>query len=749
MGNPYIVPVLMLAMKKVVGILVLLVFSLVAGSGSGSGSDNSPDYEFKLVWKNPTFSVSDYEDLDGDGLSEILCYNYQDLEESGGEQNTIALLDIYSNVLWQFKVDGFLSSSQFEDIDGDGIKEIFLDIQLFSSRGICPEIQKYFIICVNAEGTILWSKILEEWVLQFGDVNGDGVKEILVGNVILDKNGDVLHEYNDYSIVGYIEDPFRIILVKHSNTGKKDYTSYRIVTVQGDIVWEKEFSESTSLEIEEVDTEKRVFLLQKWRITELNMHTYEEVPCTTFDQPISVYSRMGTGDMDGDGSIEYVIISDESKTGRSKLYVFNDNFNVLWKYSNPAYYIIIKDIDSNKKYEFLLYYKSHSEGGRPVSGFFRVLNYDTSERWTIFLESVALLPWPIDIEGDGDTEFLFTIDVSGEWYVYIFGPDGEIETQIKVPNSVMFYTDLDGDIDIDILCYGEDFEELHLYTNTKFQGELDKFSGFETLEKVNMGEKGIKRNFWSPSFYYGYKRVIYIIEHPERGSDYSWRVSVFLSVLVGLGVGIAFFVVKKLEERDEWEVLWDFKKVFYYLGFLIVAPVGVLYFVYTIRKLGDTYRKALGIVKPPKKYILYSVVVGMIFFFVLKTAEVVLSIHGVPYVDIDIYKGGLICFESIIFILGMAMIVTLPFIEEILFSGYFYPVAREKMGIKLGIAVTALIFTVFHLVFVFLDLQTGLIPLFYVFSGIKMYSYERTHCIFVPMVMYAVYYFAILVVTFI
>lgn len=732
-------------MKKVVGILVVLAVSLVAGSG------DSLDYEFKLVWENPTFSVSDYEDLDGDGLSEILCYNYQDLEGSGGKQNTIALLDIYSNVLWQFKVDGFLSGSQFEDLDGDGVKEIFLDIQMFSSHGICFETQEYFIMCVNAEGTVLWSKILEEWFLQFGDVDGDGCKEILVGNVILDKNGDILHKYKDYKITGYIKDPFRVILAKEIDTDikkdKKDYTSYRIVTAQGDIVWEKEFSERTSLEIEEVDNKKRVFLLQKWGITELNMHTYEEVLCTTFDQPISVYSRMGTGDIDGDGSIEYVIISDESKTGRSKLYVFNNNFKLLWKYSNPAYYIIFKDIDNNKKYEFPLYYKSSSDDGRPSGRFFRVLNYDTSERWTIFLESVALLPWPIDVDGDRDTEFLFTIDVSDEWYVYIFGPDGEIETQIKVLNSVMFYTDLDGDTDIDILCYGEDFEELHLYTNTRFQGELDKFSGFETLEKVNMGEKGIKRNFWSPSFYYGYKRVIYLIDHPEGGSDYGWRVSVFLSVLVGLGVGIAFFVVKKLEEKDEWKVLWDFKKVFYYLGFLIVAPVGVVYFVYTVRKLNDTYRKALGVVKPTKKYILYSVVVGMIFFFVLKTAEIVFSIHGVPYVDIDICKRGLICLESIIWILGMVLIVTLPVIEEILFSGYFYPVAREKMGIKSGIAVTTLIFTVFHLVFVFLNLQIGLIPLFYVFSGIKMYSYERTHCIFVPMVMHAVYYFAILVVS--
>lgn len=265
----------------------------------------------------------------------------------------------------------------------------------------------------------------------------------------------------------------------------------------------------------------------------------------------------------------------------------------------------------------------------------------------------------------------------------------------------------------------------------------------EALEEVNIGEKNIKRNFWSPAFFYRYEAVIYYLGYPERVRQrYSWKVSLLFSMLAGLGVGVALFLVKKFEKSDAWDVLWNFKKVLYYMGFLVVAPASIVYFVYAAAKLNKEYRKALGFVAPVRKNILYSAVIGVIFFLVWKAAEFVMAVNGIPYVGFDFPKVGLDYVDTLIWSWGVLLIFCLPFVEEILLSGYFYPIIKEKKGINYGIGVTALLFTFFHLVFALFKLQIALIPFFYIFSGIKMYSYERTHCIYVPLIIYNLYYIA-------
>lgn len=351
-------------MKKVVGTLVFLAAFLLATSG------HSPEYEFRNVWKIKNFSVVDYEDLDGDGLSEILCIKYQNTKEFISNQTVIALLDIHSTILWQIKVDGFLSSSQFEDIDGDGIKEIFLDIQVISSNNICPQFQKYKLICVNAQGTVLWKKMLEKWFLTFNDIDKDGCKEIMVGSVILDKDGNIYAEYDDYSITGCIEDPFRIILDKKINNGtKKEYISYKIVTIQGETLWEKKFLAPAVLEVVEVENKKRVFILTKSEITELNLNTYEETFCSTYNQEL-YRAHMNSVDIDGDNNIEYVIETlDHGIFGSSSVYVYDDTFKLLWKYTDPAFYAKIEDLDNDKKHEILIYYRNMYMDGIVDNGF--------------------------------------------------------------------------------------------------------------------------------------------------------------------------------------------------------------------------------------------------------------------------------------------------------------------------------------------------------------------------------------------
>jgi membrane protease YdiL (CAAX protease family) len=87
--------------------------------------------------------------------------------------------------------------------------------------------------------------------------------------------------------------------------------------------------------------------------------------------------------------------------------------------------------------------------------------------------------------------------------------------------------------------------------------------------------------------------------------------------------------------------------------------------------------------------------------------------------------------ESSLMIAVFLIVITAPFVEEILFSGYMYPVLRRKLGTRGGITLTALIFAVLHL-------RVISIPLFFVGAVLKTYAYERTHCIYVPMIIHLV-----------
>jgi hypothetical protein len=72
----------------------------------------------------------------------------------------LTLLDSFSNIVWEIPIDGLPSSSRFEDLDGDGIKEILLTEQVFSTVDsqdttdykVCPH-YSWKVACITAEGT--------------------------------------------------------------------------------------------------------------------------------------------------------------------------------------------------------------------------------------------------------------------------------------------------------------------------------------------------------------------------------------------------------------------------------------------------------------------------------------------------------------------------------------------------------------------------------------------------------------------
>ena len=81
--------------------------------------------------------------------------------------------------------------------------------------------------------------------------------------------------------------------------------------------------------------------------------------------------------------------------------------------------------------------------------------------------------------------------------------------------------------------------------------------------------------------------------------------------------------------------------------------------------------------------------------------------------------------------------VTAPIVEEIVFSGHVYPVVKTKWGVKPGILLTAFLFSVLHL-------SPVILPAFFVGALIKLYAYERTHCLYIAVIIHFVNNFIVI-----
>jgi len=548
------------------GVILLLIVPV-----SGLNLDPGSDCQFDLAWKGPHYSVHEFADLDGDGLCEILCASY----DSEMETYTLIALDIFSTVLWQVQLKGILVSCIYvEDLEDDGLKEMFVDTQISPYIRGKKKKRENSITCINAEGTVLWTRPIEtdsEWVdptyVRLIDTNEDGYKEILVSNLILDRNGDTLYQYDDnFFITGYIENdgPDLIILKKETDVNSSGYENYtvflRLAVVGGEILWEKEFKTPTDCSLREVEGRKRLLLEQTDAISEVDLTTFEEKPIIVYDadycgEPRS--PRFGINDIDSDVQQEYIIMaSDDNRYGNTTLFVYDSHFNLLWEYSDPHFRAYDYDIDNDGISEILIDYSMEfrPSSGPPNPRFLRVLNCDGSERWTVFLESVDLGPWAFDIDIDGDVEFIYHVKMPEEienGYLLVLSSTGVVEKQVKLPrDSVLFFADLDSDGDTDILLYaGETERYMYVYTNNRLKGTLDTISKQEQLEEVDRVTKGIQRGFWlNPGLYYRYHRFIYFLEHPQYfPSAYAWRVFPLIGVIIVLGIGLIICLVKRLK----------------------------------------------------------------------------------------------------------------------------------------------------------------------------------------------------------
>jgi membrane protease YdiL (CAAX protease family) len=609
----------------------------------------------------------------------------------------------------------------------------------------------------NAEGTVLWTKDIETnpyWGgylfnpcnITFADINDDGYKEIIFANVLLDHEGNILYEYDsDYSIIGMHNDPeIRLILKKEidhlfMNTENENYTACcKIVTIDGDIQWEKQFMTPTYFSCVEIESKKRLFFVQTSTVTELDFTTYEENPRITFD-----FDSIGETipqvfeilDVDNNGTCEYVIAArDFSGFGNSALRVYDSQFHLIWEYTDHRFNTFVVDVDNNKTYEVLIDYTGGPDHSGKTPMFFRVLNHDKSERWTIKFDDASLGPDIVDIDADRDTEIIFRVgefSLGGEEYLYVFDPEGTVEKQINISSGcIAEYFDFDGDKDIDILYYKFFGGGLRMYANSRFSGPLDKISGPETLEEVELGERGFSRDFFlGPSLHYTCERFTSLMRAPSFDPpEYKRRITIPLSGFIIVGVLLSLFLVTLLKKSNDWELLWGIKKVLFYVILLGIPPVGLVYLSYVAANSPEDYRRALGFIGIRNRQIIISLVVGGFLLLVSLIFTFLLHIHGMEFPVVDyIEQMGNFLAAVVLLILVVASIV-----EEMLFSGYLYPILKRKMGKKMGIILSSLIFS-------FLNLELVLFPLFFARAAVKMYAYERTHCIYIPVIIHFVY----------
>ncbi len=762
-------------MKKVLIILLLCaVFQPI------------PDYTFELAWEGPSdiFLGLYIADLEDDGLSEIFYFHYGEEKEY-----ILSVLDTFSAVLWEIQVDEYPNYTFFEDITGDGFKEIIFITRI---TDMIDEMDtnraEWQIDCLNAEGTLLWTKTTEmdsDWSgylgnrcnINFADINKDGFDEIMVANLILDRHGNTLLTYGDnYSISGLLrgdsQSEMRLILEKETEpyfTGRDVYGAFcRITTVDGTILWEKEFKKPTYLQFLEVEQKEKLFYIQDDNVTEVDLETYQENPRIKIDSDYMgefVPLRFSIVDLDNDGEREYVlIILDNHSYGDSSIYVYDSEFQLVWEYTDHRFYATVNDLDNDGKYEFLIdyFYMFNFWCGGSDRTFFRVLNHDKSERWTIQIDFDHSTPRISDIDADGVKEIIFHVDLSPETcfqnvedleesqensqdiftpletgkYLYIFDPEGVIEKQIDVSSGApKLIQDLDGDQDLDMLYW--EFEKgysMRVYANTRFKGPLDEISGLETLEEVDLGERGFKRDFQlDPSSYYTYEKFRSFLRSPFHFLwIYGKKTTIPLSISVICGLAFSFFLVNMLTKRNDWEPVWGIKRVILFLVLSYFSPAALGYLGYVLVKKSADFKKGLGFVRITRKQLITAFTVGVFLFAIAWVVTLLLLIYDVDLPESNTEEQLEESFVKTVF----ELLIAAPIVEEALFAGFTYPILRKKMGIRMGIALNSFFFALIHL-------KPILIPLYFVPAVVKMYAYERTHCIYVPMIIHFVHNFFI------
>jgi hypothetical protein len=152
-----------------------------------NGSDGATLWSYSINGSNAGLSGSQVDDLDGDGLKDVLVntQNY-DSDTDLYESSLIAKKGSNGATLWSDSINGNgagLFGYQVDDLDGDGLKDVLVNTQNYNtSTGL------YTITLIAKNGSIgadLWNRSINGssvWLSGYpaGDLDGDGLTDVLL-----------------------------------------------------------------------------------------------------------------------------------------------------------------------------------------------------------------------------------------------------------------------------------------------------------------------------------------------------------------------------------------------------------------------------------------------------------------------------------------------------------------------------------------------------------------------------------------
>ncbi|MFQ6089766.1 MAG: lysostaphin resistance A-like protein, partial [Candidatus Methanofastidiosia archaeon] len=318
--------------------------------------------------------------------------------------------------------------------------------------------------------------------------------------------------------------------------------------------------------------------------------------------------------------------------------------------------------------------------------------------------------------------------------------------------SDLYFKDFDGDGDLDLLTIKwdeDDASKVRLFNNTMKVGFLDSMESFGKLEKVSLKEEGFEKIYerdyeamiaetkkiWEEytktpfSLKSEWEKFKFFSRFPSLFFiAYKTEIKIFLGIVCFLGFLLATFLTKFLKKKESnWQPLWSFKKVILYFTALITFyPIALIYLLYKILKSSEDYKKALGLIRITKRQIFISVGIGLILFLTSWSLTILFALSDLKLPDTS---GTENLIKNYLLFAILLFVISAPIGEEIIYSGYLYPILRGRFGIKFGIFSIALLFSVMHL-------KPVLIPILFVGALVKTYAYEKTHCIYVPMIIH-------------
>jgi len=337
-------------MGKLLHFVLFLLISVPLSTASGLAL--SLKWEKEL--RNPVTAVQ-ITDLDGDGVKEIVVAVSQ--QTLAGGAGWIYVLDSNGEIKAESNVPGPPSDNLLvEDIDNDGKKEIILGIYSYLHI-LNSNCSKKFQSRTGYQYRVMDVKT--------GDLDNDGIKEILVASGIRNHNG--IYAYNGNGSIqwasGTTGRPYSIAIHDLNNDG---YSEVITATIGGrtdpmvsypayvhvfDSSGEKEWSYRTEKGIifvtaADVDNDgKGEILAGSW--PDLNVFDSEGNISWTYTTGGRINSIM-VGDIDDDGGNEVVVASND-------IYILNDEGELKCKNSagSEVYSLAIGDINKDGKAEVI------------------------------------------------------------------------------------------------------------------------------------------------------------------------------------------------------------------------------------------------------------------------------------------------------------------------------------------------------------------------------------------------------------